>query len=103
SAVKYGSASRPARANGVAFGSDQRPSAQWLVRMRQPSNFLSLRTNQRSPVKGSMAGWDSHIGLAIPGRSQRATFGAAWAATGAKAIKNIRYLRMQGTPAEIRQ
>src|SRR3546814_2485744 len=66
------SASMPAvAATGAGAGGDLAPARQRLHISCHPEKWLSLRTNQSSCVRGSMAGCDSHAGLESPGTSQR--------------------------------
>src|SRR3546814_14631074 len=74
SALNQGSASMPAvAATGAGAGADQAPARQRLHINRHPEKWLSLRTNQRSCVRGSMAGCDSHAELDTPGTTKRST------------------------------
>src|SRR3546814_323946 len=74
SVLNQGSASMPAvAATGAGAGADQAPARQRLHISCHPEKWLSLRTNQRSCVRGSMAGCDSHAWLETPGTSQRTT------------------------------
>src|SRR6185295_10793049 len=92
--VKYGSASTPSPANGGSSAFDQPLSVQRLTKILQPSNAGVLRTNHRSPVRGSNAACDSKAPLAIGAGAQRvasvlttegAGFFCEWASCGAAA------------------
>src|SRR3546814_21109198 len=72
--MNQGSASMPAvAATGAGACADQSPARQRLHISCHPEKWLSLRTNQRSCVRGSMAGYDSHAWLETPSTSQRTT------------------------------
>src|SRR3546814_17008194 len=74
SALNQGSASMPAvAATGAGAGADQAPARQRLHISCHPEKWLSLRTNPRSCVRGSMAGCDSHAWLETPGPYPRPT------------------------------
>src|SRR5215471_1732368 len=65
SGENHGSASIPGPASCIAFGADHFPAVHWELKMRHPEKVWSLRTNQKSPLIGSIAGWDSHMELEI--------------------------------------